>query len=285
MVKVVFFGLGAVGSVMACCLYELSEKDNDKIRFIFVVRDKEKAKRYLFRAPHILKKSEFLVVKDFKLIFQNPEYYAKHLNNSSIFINASIPNFNIQILKLAIKFKACYTDMASEYTSKAINFPQENFHERLENAGLFGLINNGVSPGLTNFLVGEKLKNMKQLKILKNVEAINLYLLENMESEQTVFSWSPEVALEELESKPIYIQNNKLVMVEPFSHSLIYEFSHFRGSMVQYPINQEEVISLHKSFPQIKSIKISTGGSEIELIKNLFQLNLLSKKNIECVKK
>lgn len=37
----------------------------------------------------------------------------------------------------------------------------------------------------------------------------------------------------------------------------------------QYPLYQEELLSLHRSFPEIKSIGVYTGGSEVELVKAL----------------
>ena len=281
MKKIVFFGFGAVASVMACCLHELCSKYHEKIEFLFIVRNQKKAKSYLFRASHILKSSKFLVIKDFDDVFRNHEKYRKKFENADVLVNASTPKFNEEILKLAIKFKISYCDLASDMTKK-LKFEQQKFHEQLKKSGIFGLINIGISPGVTNFIVGEKLMDIKKSESYIKINSINLYLLEQIDSEQVIFSWSPEVALEELEEKPRYIKEKKLVKIEPFSHSKIYEFPHFKGKVIQYPIYQEEILSFHDSFPEVNSFSISSGGSEVELIKNLYQLNLLSKRNIEC---
>ena len=45
-----------------------------------------------------------------------------------------------------------------------------------------------------------------------------------------------------------------------------------------YPVFQEELISLKNSFPDIENIKLNIGGNELELMKNLYQLNLFSNK-------
>lgn len=291
MKKVVFFGLGAVGSVIACCLYELHKHrtNNKKIKFVFIVRDEKETRNHLFRAPHVLKSSQFLTLKNFDILFQNPQKYTRQLSNTDIFINAAIPRFNESILRLALEFNACYCDLASDMynsrTLKTLQFPQQDFHKRLQEKKVFGLINVGISPGITNFLIGERLKDLNKISNLKKIKAINLYLLENIESNRVVFSWSPATALEELEQKPRYFKNEKLITVEPFSNSQIYEFYNFPRKVMQYPIYQEEILSFHSSYPYIKSLRVSTGGSEVELIKNLFQLNLLSKRDIICVKK
>ncbi len=46
MKKIIFFGLGGVATVMAQCFYELFKNAHDKVHFVFVVRDKTKAKKF-----------------------------------------------------------------------------------------------------------------------------------------------------------------------------------------------------------------------------------------------
>jgi len=275
-----------VGSVMACCLYELAKRNNVNIDFLLIVRDIKEAKQYLFRAPEVVKSAEFIEIKDFKELFNDPKQYSKQLKDTDVVINTAIPEFNEPILKLATEISAHYCDLASdmynEQTLKTLQFPQQRFHKKFQQQNLFGLINLGISPGVTNFLIGEKLAKLQSLPQTV-IRDIHLFLLEQINSQQIVFSWSPKVALEELEEKPRYIQNNKLVTVEPFSDSVAYEFPHSDTRVEEYPIYQEEVLSLHQTFPQASSIRVSGGGSDVELVKNLFQLNLLSKRNIECM--
>ena len=58
--KIVFFGVGAVCSVIARLLYDLSKKSsNDEIKFLFVVRDIKKAKSHFFKNTEVLNNSEF----------------------------------------------------------------------------------------------------------------------------------------------------------------------------------------------------------------------------------
>lgn len=146
----------------------------------------------------------------------------------------------------------------------------------------FALINIGISPGVTNFLIGNHLRDCDQTCQFDK-KAVRLHLLEEIRSREIVFSWSPQVAFDELEQKPRFFENGAVRTVEPFTESAAYEFPHFKGTAELYPIYQEEVLSLHHSFPHIQSVQVYSGGSEIELIKNLYQLNLLSKDKPVCV--
>lgn len=75
-----------------------------------------------------------------------------------------------------------------------------------------------------------------------------------------------------------FYKKNKPKTIEPFSKSKVYKFPYFRNIVDIYPVFQEELISLKQSFPQIENLKLFVGGSEIELMKNLYQLNLFSNK-------
>jgi hypothetical protein len=62
----------------------------------------------------------------------------------------------------------------------------------LRERGLAALINMGVSPGITNFLIGDQIcrissEHRKELEI----ESIDLYLLEDIDADAVIFSWAP----------------------------------------------------------------------------------------------
>ncbi|MFV7789251.1 saccharopine dehydrogenase C-terminal domain-containing protein [Aliarcobacter lanthieri] len=281
--KIVFFGVGAVCSVIVRLIYELNNKSsNTNLRFLFIVRDIEKAKDFFFKNKELLENSDFLELKDFEDIFLNSKKYEKYLKRSTIFINSSIPSYNIPIMKLALEFKANYTDLASDiYNDKVISslqFEQQTLNKEFEENNLFALINLGISPGITNFLIGERLYSLSNLPYKTKVKRIEINLLEEIQSKQLVFSWSPNVAIEEISYPPLYFKKNILKKIEPFSKSKTYKFPYFKNFVELYPVFQEELISLKQSFSDIADIKMFVGGNEIELMKNLYQLNLLSNK-------
>ncbi|KLD99039.1 saccharopine dehydrogenase C-terminal domain-containing protein [Aliarcobacter butzleri] len=281
--KIVFFGVGAVCSVIARLLYDLSKKSsNDEIKFLFIVRDIKKAKSHFFKNTEVLNNSEFLEIKNFEEIFTNYNNYTKYLEKSTIFINTSIPDYNLSIMKLALAFKTNYADLASDiYNDNVISslqFEQQSLNEEFEKNSLFALINLGISPGITNFLIGERIYSLSNLPYETKVSKIEINLLEEIQSKQLIFSWSPKVAIEEISYSPLFFKKNKLKKIEPFSKSKTYKFPYFKNFVELYPVFQEEIISLKQSFKDIENIKMFVGGNEIELMKNLYQLNLLSNK-------
>ena len=281
--KIVFFGVGAVCSVIARLLYDLSKKSsNDEIKFLFVVRDIKKAKSHFFKNTEVLNNSEFLEIKNFEEIFTNYNNYTKYLEKSTIFINTSIPDYNLSIMKLALVFKTNYADLASDiYNDNVISslqFEQQSLNEEFEKNSLFALINLGISPGITNFLIGERIYSLSNLPYETKVSKIEINLLEEIQSKQLIFSWSPKVAIEEISYSPLFFKKNKLKKIEPFSKSKTYKFPYFKNFVELYPVFQEEIISLKQSFKDVENIKMFVGGNEIELMKNLYQLNLLSNK-------
>ncbi|MCG3674965.1 saccharopine dehydrogenase NADP-binding domain-containing protein [Aliarcobacter butzleri] len=281
--KIVFFGVGAVCSVIARLLYDLSKKSsNDEIKFLFIVRDIKKAKSHFFKNTEVLNNSEFLEIKNFEEIFTNYNNYTKYLEKSTIFINTSIPDYNLSIMKLALAFKTNYADLASDiYNDNVISslqFEQQSLNEEFEKNSLFALINLGISPGITNFLIGERIYSLSNLPYETKVSKIEINLLEEIQSKQLIFSWSPKVAIEEISYSPLFFKKNKLKKIEPFSKSKTYKFPYFKNFVEVYPVFQEEIISLKQSFKDVENIKMFVGGNEIELMKNLYQLNLLSNK-------
>lgn len=286
MQKFVFFGLGAAGSVMACALEELCRRRGERSRFLFVVRDRQRAARNLHRAPRVLAKAEFLVVKDLDRVSRRSSPVQVALRGATVVVNAATPRFNDRILDLAVAAGSHYCDLASEMydsrTRRTLQFSQERFHDALLTQRRFALINAGISPGVTNFMVGERLRSLGEAR---PVRAIDLYLLEHIESRRVLFSWSPSVALDELEQKPRYVEGGRMRTVAPFGEARSYAFPHHPGAVMTYPVYQEEILSLRRSYPAVGSIRMFAGGSEVDLVRALFQLNLLSKRDVTCVKK
>jgi len=281
--KIVIFGVGAVSSVVVRVLYDLSKKSlKENLRFVYVVRDISKAKQHFFKNLELLEHGEFVECENFEEIFSNPQEYKKHFQKSDLFLNASTPNYNLAIMKLASYFKTNYADLASDIYNgtifETLQFEQQTLHQEFVKNDSFALINLGISPGITNFLIGERIYAFSNLPYNTKVKKIEINLLEEMQSKQLIFSWSPHVAIEEISFKPHFFKKNKLKSIEPFSKSKTYKFPYFKNFVEVYPVFQEEVISLKQSFKEVEDIKMFVGGNEIELMKNLYQLNLLSNK-------
>jgi saccharopine dehydrogenase (NAD+, L-lysine forming) len=282
---VVFFGLGAVGSSMLICLAELAERDGVPLRFVVVVLNPDLARDALFHAERLFDRIDFLGVDDFAPVFALEGEHASRLAGADVLVNAALPSFNRPMLELALRLGAHTVDLATDMydaeTERTLTFSQYGFDADFRNGGRAALINLGISPGVTNFLIGQRLHELRSARRRDlEIESVDLYLLEDIDSDEVVFSWSPLVALEELAEQPRLLRNGRLQVLEPFSAARDHSFPNETKPIRQYPLYQEELLSLHRSFPEIESIGIYTGGSEVELVKALFQLNLLSKRTL-----
>jgi saccharopine dehydrogenase-like NADP-dependent oxidoreductase len=283
--KIVFFGLGAVGSAMLICLSELAERDDVPVRFVVYVRNPDTARDALFHAERLFDRIDFIEIQEFDQVFALPPQHEAELAGATLLVNAALPQVNGPMIELAIRIGAHAVDLASDMyhaeTERTLTFPQYGFEKALRDRGVTALINLGISPGVTDFLIGRRMYDLlaEDRKNLE-VESINLFLLEDIDSDSIIFSWSPIVALEELAQRPRCLTNGRMQVLEPFCAAREYQFPHERQASRQYPLYQEELLSLHRSFPNIENIAIYTGGSEVELVKALFQLNLLSKRSL-----
>ncbi len=283
---VVFVGLGGVASVMSRCISELAGRTNKAVSFTVFVRDEKQARAALPFLTDILTSARFIEISDFKNILDELDRFKDIVHGATVVINTATPSLNTVLLEFAHRIDAHYADLASDMYSETalskLEFEQDSYHEQFKTRGKFALINIGISPGVTNFLIGAHLRDC-DATCQFDKKAVRLYLLEEIRSREIAFSWSPQVAFDELEQKPRFFEAGALTTIEPFTSGTEYEFPHFKGVANLYPIYQEEVLSLHHSFPHIQSVQVRSGGSEIELIKNLYQLNLLSKDKPVCI--
>lgn len=284
-IPIVFFGLGAVGSSLLICLAELAERDGVPVRFVVYTIDPGAARDALFHAEPLLKQIELVAVPDFAPVFARAAPHDAQLANAALLVNAALPSFNCPIIELAVHLGAHALDLASDMydaeTERTLTFSQYRFDTPLRARGVAALINMGISPGITNFLIGEHVHELmaagrKGLEI----ERVDLYLLEDIDADAVIFSWSPVVALDELSHYPLRLEQGRMETLPPFTAVRNYAFPYEPGRTRQYPLYQEELLSLRRSFPEIQSIGIYTGGSEVELVKALYQLNLLSKSTL-----
>jgi hypothetical protein len=284
-VTIVFFGLGAVGSSLLICLAELAERDGIPVRFRVFTIDPTGAMDALYHAEGFMNRIELIGVPGFDPIFALEAPYAKKLEGAALLINAALPCFNCPIIELGLRIGAHTMDLAAdmynEETARTLEFEQYKYDAALREKGLAALINMGISPGVTNFLIGEHIKHLRETgrKELE-VESIDIYLLENIDSDSVIFSWSPAVVIEELSQHPRQLVDGRMVIRPPFTAARMYHFPHEERACKQYPLYQEELLSLHRSYPEIETIRLYTGGSEVELVKALYQLNLLSKESV-----
>ena len=261
--KVLIVGAGAVGSVLAS---ELA-KEKKISSIICGAYDLKDAKKFVLNNKKV--KIVQIDASDVKSI-------VKAAKGANLIINASLPNFNKNIMEASLKVKAHYQDLCS-HLKDLKHAEQLQFHERFKKAKLVGLINTGVAPGITN-LLARKLCNQ-----CDKVRDIRIMLLEDLRSKEVVFSWSPDVILDELKSSPLTYKNGKFKLAKPFGDPEVYTFPAPIGKRNMVNLYGDEVSTL-PLYLDIENIDFKSGGSEMELAKSLYELGIFSTDKISTGK-
>ncbi len=263
--KVVILGFGAVGSVLARLLAK--EETVEKvicgdIKFRFKIKNK----KISFRRVSILDKNSF-------------SNFLREIK-PDVVINTSLPGFNLKIMEGCLKAGVNYLDTCSywdfdENPRAKIPYKMEqlDFNNDFKKKGIFGLINAGVSPGLTN-LIAKECANR-----LDSVDFIKIRLVEDTGSKELFFSWNKDWLLDEIAWQPLVYYNKKFKLEEPFLGEEEFEFPSPIGKRKVYYFAQDEVGSL-PLYIKTKNLDVKAYDNNIDVSKLLVQLGLTSHNKI-----
>jgi saccharopine dehydrogenase-like NADP-dependent oxidoreductase len=176
-------------------------------------------------------------------------------------------------MKAALKVGANYQDLCS-YMADFKNPEQLKFHRKFQKAGLLGLINTGISPGITNLLAREAADN------LDRVSEIKIRLVEDQKTDELVFAWSPPVLIDEVTSPPLVYENGKFKLIKPFSAAEDYEFPYPFGVRRVVSISCDEVATIPR-YISTKNVNLKSCGSDIDFFRMLRGLGLFSENPID----
>jgi saccharopine dehydrogenase-like NADP-dependent oxidoreductase len=258
--KILLIGSGSVGSVIS----KLLSKEKQISKIICASNNIKEAKKFINQKN---KK-----IKLIKLDASDIKQVVKAAKGADLIINASLPNFNENIMEAALKVKANYQDLCSHL--KDLKTPEQlKFHNRFKKAKLVGLINTGIAPGITNLLSKEIADR------LDKVEEIKIRLLEEQKASEFVFSWSPEVTLDELSAPPLTYKNGKFKLLKAFGDLEEYNFPHPFGKRYTVNIYGDEISTI-PLYIKVKNVDFKSSGSDIDVSKMIYRLGLLNKKPI-----
>lgn len=263
--KILILGHGAIGSVLS----KLLQKEDSVKKVISAdltfKKDKKSGKMHQINI-NLKNKSQILKV----LNKEKPDFV----------INASSPNFNPNILDACTKAGINYMDMAAcwepnkdKNASNPYVMEQFDFDNQFRDKNITGLIEAGVSPGMTNLFVRECADEFDEL------ENVKIRLIDYSGSDELHFAWSKEALLDEINSKPLVYENGKFKIMEPFSGVEEYEFPEPYGRKKVNLICQEEIGTL-PLFLKIKNIDIKDYDNQVEIHKFLYELGIISKKKV-----
>lgn len=256
--KVLIIGAGATGSITAKLLAARPEVEAIAIGDI----DAGKARKFIVSDPKVSFK--IIDAKDGKAVLEAAK-------GAAILINASLPSFNEDLMKVALEAGTNYQDFASDWEDGKVE--QLKYHNEFKNRNLRALINASASPGLTN-LVAKELSSQ-----LKRIEYVKVRLLEDVTSEVPFTAWSKAIFFDEIWHKPLVWEFDKFVPKNNFSDEEIYDFPEPFLNKKCYLLAQEDIGTI-PLYIKTKYADLKAGGSEMEFARTLFKLGLFKKRPV-----
>jgi saccharopine dehydrogenase (NAD+, L-lysine-forming) len=264
--KILILGHGSVGRVLVNLL-----SDEKAIKEIVVgdinVKKEEKQGKIIFKKVNVKEGKKLIKLFD----SERPD----------VVVNASSPIFNWNILEACHKVGLNYMDMASQWdphpdknAKSPYKIEQFDYENQFKENNILGLIEAGVSPGLTNLLSRECAEELDE------IDHIKIRLLDYSGTDELTFFWSKEALLDEIGCKPLIYENGKFIIKEPFSDEEEFDYPLPFGMKKASLICQDEIGTI-PFFIKAKKIDIKDYDNQIEIHKFLYKLGLISKKKIQ----
>lgn len=267
--KIIIIGNGRVGFVLSKLL--LREKDIESITCCDVKSKKRaRSKKISYEKLDASRKSELL----------------KLMKNSKadIVVNASLPMFNVNIIESCLENRINYMDLNSFWdfdpnprAKIPYQIEQLEYDKRFKQRGLLGLINAGVSPGLTNLLARQA------ADFLDKIDSLKIRLFEDTGSQEMFFTWSKKWMLDEAHWRPLVYRNKIFKLEDIFSGEENYRFPKPYGTRKVFLVSQEEAGTIPLFVPT-RNLDIKSFDNQLATLKLLLQLGLLSEKKIKAGK-
>lgn len=257
--KVLIIGYGKVGSVLAKLLAERPEVE--KIICTYRLEKPPENRPKISFAP-----GDAASPRDLAILFlQEPV---------DVVVNCSLPQYNKNILEACLQQHRHYLDLAScwdpDGDPKALSpykIEQLEYAQEFKKNNLLGLINAGVSPGLTNLIAAHAAARLKE------VDSIKIRLLEECKTKTPFFAWSVEESLQALRWKPLVWQKGSFHLKKLFSGEEKYTFPSPYGQKKVRFVAQEEVGTI-PLFLKVKYCDIKSHDHLVELAKQSLDANL-----------
>jgi saccharopine dehydrogenase (NAD+, L-lysine-forming) len=153
-------------------------------------------------------------------------------------INLTLPRFNMNIMKAALRNKAHYVDTAFcdsavPYEVQMLEHKPLELDDEFKQAGLTALLGCGASPGVTNVLIKYACDKLDRVdKIFKKPRDI----ISAWDP-----GWSPATAIRDWAQEPIVFENGEYKKYPPFSGREEYNFEPFGTVLLCYHEHEEQL--------------------------------------------
>jgi len=267
-VKVLIIGAGAQGNVISWVLSRgrdvreivLGDINLDRAKEIAEMNGSGKVKAERLNANDVDSMTELMKERNFNLV-----------------INATLPDFNSQIMQACYSAKINYQDMATgttenftieEGTSKELSVNKE-----WRDAGLQALMTTGSTPGVTNVLIKEVYERMTEVDDIE-IRCVGGY--SKMEIPMSL--WSAYTFILDCSTPPLVYENGAYKRYPPFSGREEIETKYGKEVIVLH--DHEELTTVPK-FLKIKNLFFKMGDLDTDNMKALYDLGLMGSEKIE----
>ena len=262
--KALIVGVGAVGSVIAKHLARSEEVEE------LIVADKS-----LDRARRVAAETGRRKVIPKRVNASKVGQMARLAKSIDVLINATLPKYNIQLMKACLQAGAHYIDLASDDTDE-----QFELHRKFKDQGLTAIICMGEDPGLSNVLARYGASHLTKTKSIK-IRDCESSIIKGVRTHLTPL-FSKEVYFSELSESAYIYQNGRLRRLPPLSGYEEYEFPPPVGRLPVYAVSHEEVFTIPKYIKGVKYVdfKLFIPSDVVQILKVLKVLGLLSKRKV-----
>lgn len=248
-------GCGAMGKAIVRDLDDNPEVDK------IIVGDIDLAKAIAF-----VKEVGSQKISAKKVDINNQEQLAKTCQGVDVVANASWYEFNLEVMKAALKAKAHYIDLGGLYH---LTKKQLKLDKAFKKAGITAILGIGASPGITNVLAGygaSKLDSVQEVHIRTGAKGGG------------GFAYSAKTILDEVTMNPVVFENGQFKEVAPLSGKERYSLPLPVGDVEGFYSIHSELATLPFTIQGVQTVTFRVGFSPslLQKVNALLELGLLN---------
>jgi saccharopine dehydrogenase (NAD+, L-lysine forming) len=243
--RVLIVGAGGVGQVVAHKCAQVQEVFTD---ICLASRTLEKCDRIAVQLPRKILTAKVDADNVPEMVALISQF------KPDIVINVALPYQDLHIMDACLETGVDYVDTANYEPPDEARFCyqwQWDYDHRFKDRGIMALLGSGFDPGVTNVFTAWAAKHhfdqILELDILDCNAGDHGYPFAT--------NFNPEINIREVTAKGKYYENGNWIEVDPMSISRTYDFPELIGPKKIYLLYHEELESLVRHFPSLRSAR------------------------------
>ncbi len=179
-----------------------------------------------------------------ELQLEDRQALAKALKKTDVVVNATLPKYNLVVMRAALEAGVNYLDLAAMGAEKPGDVPgilkQLELHDAFRSAGLMALLSMGLDPGMSNVLARDGADHLDSVDAIR-IRSGGVVSLPGFKSFPL---YSREAFLSDILLRPTVWLDGKLEDREPMGEEEAYPFPPPVGPQRTFLMSHEEVKTL-----------------------------------------